>query len=174
MAAFTTYTEFSPRRTTCFLCAVWLRNLLGGAGEAIHAANFTAQKPKKRQIAGTLTAEQYDLLSARGRRLDGRIGAQLLHPQRGWFADADDAFFDGSVDVVDGEDVVDRGELMASAGMPKITEVASSCARTMPPADLMALAPFAPSLPMPVRTDADAHGSGVSRDGFHGDVDICR
>src|SRR5258706_21402 len=41
---------------------------------------------------------------------------------------------------------------IASAGIPKITEVASSCARTRPRAALMACAPRAPSPPMPVNT----------------------
>ena len=61
---------------------------------------------------------------------------------------------------------------MASAGMPKITEVASSCAMTRPPAALMAFAPFAPSLPMPVRTTPMLIATGKRCDSFHGDVDI--
>src|SRR5580700_2270080 len=40
--------------------------------------------------------------------------------------------------------------LIASAGMPKITDVASSCAITWPPAAFTASTPLAASLPIPV------------------------
>src|SRR5882724_5716723 len=41
--------------------------------------------------------------------------------------------------------------LMASCGMPKMMEVASSCATTYPPAVFTFCTPTMPSLPMPVR-----------------------
>src|ERR1700722_6007307 len=44
--------------------------------------------------------------------------------------------------------------LIASAGIPKIMDVASSCAITYPPAAFANFTPFAASLPMPVSTTA--------------------
>ena len=45
---------------------------------------------------------------------------------------------------------------MRRAGMPKKSDVASSCAITVPPIFLIALTPIAPSLPVPVSTTAMA------------------
>ena len=99
---------FAALHDVADLAEAGLRDFLCGAGKSVHAADFLHRSGGDgKELAAD--AKQNDLLGANGWRVCGSGEAHYLAPTGVMrLADANDAFFDGGVNVVEGEEPARR------------------------------------------------------------------